>query len=156
MKTKKHIILFIIGLSSIFIACNQNETECPATQVPYMIMKITNSSSSTFDSIYISNDSLTDELYSGTSLPSFVKVPLLLNSDTTLINFGFYNDSLGLITDTLSFEYTINLKMDDIECDFTTEFVLSAVTSTTHFIDSVIISTPTINDESNTHVKVYF
>lgn len=156
MKAKHIILLLFTAISCFFASCNQDEVECPSSEVPYMIMGITNSSGLTFDSLYFSSDSLTDYLYSGTAIPSYVKIPLLLNSDTTLLNFCLYSDTLGTLMDTIILEYTMNLKMNNIECDFTAEFLLNAVTSTTHFIDSIIISSPTINEESNTHVEVYF
>ena len=157
MKTNLFLVILFISVSVFHIGCNNDDDECPNSSVPYMRLAIEQTSAISFDSIFLYNNNLTDSLYTGSSVPDVINIPLKLDADTTTINFDIkYNDSTNIKSDILVFIYNTEFKLNNLECGFITEFNLSTVTSTLNNVDSINISNYKVNSDIKNHVKIYF
>ncbi|WP_339888663.1 DUF6452 family protein [uncultured Flavobacterium sp.] len=94
---------------------------------------------------------------------STITVPLRTNQDTTTINFvlnGSDDDATNDISDVITFNYSRIETYISRACGYKTTFILNdtdgLVIPTTNWISSFEIVQPNINNEDETHVKIYF
>ena len=113
------------------------------------------------------------EIGSANALPTFnnvskIKLPLKATTDFTkyklILNFGNTTNPAIVNEDNLQFDYTRNNVYVSRACGFKTLFTL-ALNSPTRtdkavpdgfWIKSIVIATPNILNENETHVKIYF
>lgn len=107
------------------------------------------------DSQYLSNDST-------------IYLPLNPDSDTAtyqfILNFGSTTTSI-INTDQITFDYTRNNVYVSRACGYKTLYTFSTATPPTHtavpatnakWIQYIVVQKTSINDENETHVKIYF
>tara|TARA_B110000503_G_C7018442_1_gene358680 strand:+ start:450 stop:911 length:462 start_codon:yes stop_codon:yes gene_type:complete len=100
--------------------------------------------------------------YSFNSL-SRIAIPLRSNQDTTTLNFvlnGSDDDTTNDVLDTVTFNYTRKNTYISRACGYKTTYVLNdtdgLVVPTTNWIKSIEIIDSNIENENETHVKIYF
>ncbi len=139
------------------MSCNNDDGDCPDSSVPYLRFALEQTSSISFDSIFLHYNNLEDTLYTNNIVPEGINIPLKLDADTTTINFDVkYTDSATIVSDILSIIYNSEIKVNNLECGFITEFNLNTVTSTLNNVDSINIDHYKVNSEIKDHVKIYF
>ena len=96
---------------------------------------------------------------------SLVTVPLKTTDDTTTLQFienGSDSDTLNDNIDEIVFNYTRQDIYVSRACGYKTNFTLEdstgavLTTDTDNWIQSIIIEQPTIANENETHIKIYF
>jgi uncharacterized protein DUF6452 len=94
---------------------------------------------------------------------SKIKVPLKTNDIATSFDFiqnGSDEDTANNNTDVLTFNYTKNDVFISRACGFKTVFQLSAGTplipDTSNWIQNIVVEQPNIQNENETHIKIYF
>lgn len=95
---------------------------------------------------------------------STIKVPLRTNQETTTLRFvlnGSDEDSTNDLYNDITFNYTTKSVYISRACGYKTQFALetaikSDVPTFTNWISSVEIIQPNIENENETHVKIYF
>lgn len=156
----RRIFIYLLFIPLWMSSCNE-EGECPGNSIPQLTATFINSNNTIIspDTLNIVLPLLSDTLIAGRQVPVELNIPLDLNSDTTylLIETGkLWKSGLLFKRDTLAFIYKLNLVLNDLECDFTSEFTLTKVLHTNNEIDSVAIKWPEINQESGKHVEIYY
>ncbi len=94
---------------------------------------------------------------------SSITVPLRTNQDTTTLNFvlnGSDEDATNDLTDVVTFNYSRIETYISRACGYKTTFILNdtdgLVIPTSNWISSYEIVQTNINNEDETHVKIYF
>ena len=94
---------------------------------------------------------------------SSITVPLRTNQDTTTLNFilnGSDEDATNDLTDVITFNYSRTETYISRACGYKTTFILNdtdgLVIPTSNWISSYEIVQTNINNEDETHVKIYF
>lgn len=94
---------------------------------------------------------------------STITVPLRTNQDNTTINFvlnGSDDDDTNDITDVITFNYTRIETYISRACGYKTTFILNETDGllipTNNWIQDFEIIQPNIENENETHVKIYF
>lgn len=92
-----------------------------------------------------------------------INIPLRTNQDTTTLQFilnGSDNDTTNDIIDELTFNYERNDVYISRACGYKTLFQLNTpngiTTSSNNWIQNIEIIQANINNENETHVKIYF
>lgn len=85
---------------------------------------------------------------------SSVYVPLKQTLDST--SFYICPDSTLSTGDTLTVKYRRERHFVSAGCGFTTFYTLDTVYATRHYIDSIILQTPTINTNNAKNLKIYY
>ena len=94
---------------------------------------------------------------------STITVPLRTNQDTTTINFvlnGSDDDTTNDISDVITFNYSRIETYNSRACGYKTTFILNETDGltipTTNWIKDFEVIQTNINNEDETHVKIYF
>lgn len=94
---------------------------------------------------------------------SSITVPLRTNQDTTTINFvlnGSDDDATNDISDLITFNYSRTETYISRACGYKTTFILNEtdgiVIPTSNWILNYEVIQSNINNEDETHVKIYF
>ena len=89
---------------------------------------------------------------------STVSVPLRTDALETKFNFILNNGGTGEATDVLTFTYTKKDTYISRACGYKTTFEITNPTaiSTTNWIQSVTVENVKIENEDETHIKIYF
>ncbi|MFC4740667.1 DUF6452 family protein [Flavobacterium ponti] len=94
---------------------------------------------------------------------SSITIPLRTNQDTTTLNFvlnGSDEDATNDLTDVVTFNYSRIETYISRACGYKTTFILNdtdgLVIPTSNWISSYEIVQTNINNEDETHVKIYF
>lgn len=94
---------------------------------------------------------------------SSITVPLRTNQDLTTINFvlnGSDDDTTNDISDVITFNYSRIENYISRACGYKTTFILNdsdgLAIPTSNWISSYLIIQPNIENENETHVKIYF
>lgn len=167
----------LLAITTILFSCASEEEECPDTNLPYLRLSMEQTSNFDVDTFLIYHDNLANHLYEGTASPDCVMVPLSLNSDTTILNFKFtliadsakrysdttfspytqlFSDSVLEITDEVMFIHSKEIKLNDLECGFITEFDLNSIYYTHQFMDSIYLLDTLINSAERNHVTIFY
>ncbi|CAM3946594.1 MULTISPECIES: DUF6452 family protein [Flavobacterium] len=109
------------------------------------------------DNKLVSNEAATDDaryLFN----TSTVSVPLRTDAFETKFNFILNNGGTGEATDVLTFTYTKKDTYISRACGYKTTFEITNPTtiSTTNWIQSVTVENVKIENEDETHIKIYF
>lgn len=169
-KNSFFFFVFLLVLSSAFIACQQNRDPCLDPKIQKLFMGAYTTTDTPLGVITINT----------VSLPSPIIAPIGSNSNNTLyygVNNQAHTFALLLSTvsdscqyfvqadttfapmyaDTLSFYYQRQLDFLSNACGYTYFYNLQKIITTNHNIDSVILENPGITTNVNVeHIKVYF
>ena len=164
---KKTILLLIICLST-FSGCEKDDicaADTPTT--PTVVIEF-------FDNASTNSKAVTKleirEIGNSKSLGTFgepkIKLPLKTDDDVVKYSFTLNSDKAAPIinTDILEFNYTRKIVYISRACGYKTIFVLNANSPTktdiiptdTFWIKKITIVQPNINDENETHIKIFF
>ena len=104
------------------------------------------------DSLLIYPLNLPDSIiYSWAKNINFVRLPLSPSGDQTSFVIR-----LNEFTDTLVVQYTRQLYYVSEECGFSMNFLIQAISSTIHGVDSVTILQPNVQSVNEEHFRIYF
>ena len=166
------LILYPVVLIISLVGCNTEEVVCPDSNIPDLTFSLTNASKTAIDSVIIFSPGLPDSIFkfNGSALPLSFDLPINLNSDTTQVVFKYRytktqiisrkptetNGTSQLATDTLWMIYEKNIKLNDLECGFITEFYLKEIKRSVQLIDSIAKVDTLITTTPGTHVEIYY
>ena len=165
---KKTIQIIIVLVSSFLLSsCNTKDTICPEEQIsPFRIgFKRTIDSTTNNYVVYLTlpseSGSINDTIYHSATAPGYVYLPVDITSDSTwfYIDFIYYNkaDSSTLIkTDTISYTYTSEPILNNLDCGFSMEFKLDTFYYTNNHIDTAFLKNKLINSDKLNHVEIYY
>ncbi|WP_338409141.1 DUF6452 family protein [uncultured Flavobacterium sp.] len=164
---KKYILIILILLMSFLLLKCEKDDICSGDTLtsPRLIIEF-------YD--YNNPTELSQITYLGIADPTFVSgysfnslsriaIPLRSNQDTTTLNFvlnGSDDDTTNDVLDTVTFNYTRKNTYISRACGYKTTYVLNdtdgLVVPTTNWIKSIEIIDSNIENENETHVKIYF
>lgn len=109
----------------------------------------------------IANASITDRNNINRYLfnTSTILVPLRTNASETKFNFILNNGGTGEATEELTFTYTKKDTYISRACGYKTTFEITNptnITNTTNWIQSITVENVKIENEDETHIKIYF
>jgi hypothetical protein len=160
----KKVALFALGAIVLFTNCEKDDICDPNTPTtPRLIVEFFDTENPTAPrSVTVVGDNgvlPADDIVSATK----IKLPLKTLADLTQYHFILNNSDSSKNEDELQFDYTRKDVYISRACGFKTLFTLKNSPTRTDatppdgfWIDSTAVATPNINDENETHVKIYF
>ena len=165
---KKYIIIGLLTLIAVSLWNCEKDDLCPRTipttsrvviefydnDEPTVLKNVTN--------LLIIAPNLTDSLDNFTA-KSKITVPLKTNDTSTTLRFilnGFDNDAMNDFEDIITFNYTKEDSYISRACGFRTVFKLNdadpVITIVDDWIKDIEVIQPSIENEDETHVKIFF
>lgn len=118
-RMKKTFNRFLISAIVLFAACNNEPPECATEQFPPLHCQLAQLSGKKIDTTIIYLPETDSILYRGAGLPSTVKIPLNIDSDTTFVQFtliGITTTAIEKENSILAVVSTPELTITNLEC----------------------------------------
>ncbi len=165
---KKYIIIGFLTLIAVSLWNCEKDDLCPRTipTTPRVVIEFYDIDEPTVlkdvTNLLIIAPNLADSLDNFTA-KSKITIPLKTNETSTTLRFilnGFDNDTMNDFEDVITFNYTKEDIYISRACGFRTVFKLNdtdpVITIVDDWIKNIEVIQPSIENENETHVKIYF
>lgn len=163
---KKYIILVLLsGVIAWLSSCTSEDAICPGERVSQFRIGFTKTIDSTtihyliYQTLPVDSARVNDTIYNHSIKPGYVYIPVDITTDSTWFMIGFVSEvdsNYFIVTDTITYTYTKEPILTDLECGFTMEFLIDTFYYTTNHIDSALLISKQINTENTNHVEILY
>lgn len=144
--------LFLLFLTVIIISGCEKDDFCIDEITPNLIIRFYDTDNMTttlsVSELYVWPEGRDSIIVNQTT--DSIAIPLDVNSGQTVYNF-----SMGTVQDQITIDYTVNEVFVSRSCGFKAEFLDLGAIPTTNWIQSLTISSTTIEDESAAHIQIF-
>lgn len=162
---KLFLLLMLSGAIGWLGSCASEETICPGEKTSQFRIGFTQTIDSTtihylvYQTLPTDSGMRNDTLYNLSIKPGYVYLPVDITSDSSWFMIGFVSEvdsNYYIVTDTITYTYTKEPLLTDLECGFTMEFVIDTFYYTTNHIDTALLISKKINTEKLNHVEILY
>ncbi|MGD9994772.1 MAG: DUF6452 family protein [Salinivirgaceae bacterium] len=163
---KKFLILVILsGVIGWLSSCTSEDAICPGEKTSQFRIGFTQTIDTTtihylvYQTLPSDSGLVNDTIYSRSIKPGYVYLPVDITADSTWFMIGFVSEvdsNYYIVTDTITYTYTKEPILTDLECGFTMEFLIDTFYYTTNHIDSALLISKQINNEKINHVEILY